>query len=156
MGLEQGADPRQIRGIAEHDSMRIADVDRGELDLFDVLARSDTHLAHVGLVEPVADAAHLDEPRADVHAGNPGAGAIHQPGGGDACSVARHLRERAVGIDDRDGHVVAVDRKHAHDPVEIGLHDVLVGLSDEVDVPVGVPARRCHRQSRPAGDRHRP
>src|SRR5438477_432350 len=83
------------------------------------------------------------------------AGAGHQPRARDPRAVAGHLCARAVRVDDHDLDLVGVDADDLDRAVVAGL-EVVLAISDDVDVPVCVPARRCHRRSRPADDRRRP
>ena len=139
MRLEQRADELDVGGIADHDRMRVADVDDGDLEPGDALARDDLRLAEVGLVE-IALAPDLHRARPDANARKVGAGSLHEPGAGDARPVSRHLRVRAVGIHDRDLDLVAVDAQDLDGAVELAV-ELVVALSDLVDVPVCVPAR---------------
>ena len=83
--------------------------------------------------------------------------AAHQPRRRDARAVARHLRVRAVGIEDPDRHLVAVDGEHLDDAVRpLGVGRRRRPVMDEVDVPVRVPARRFQRRSPPEDGRQRP
>src|ERR1700745_3696909 len=74
----------------------------------DPLRREHLHLAELRLVQPAADAAHVDDARADVHSREVVTGALHEPRAGDARSVPRHLRVRSIRIHDRYVHGVAL------------------------------------------------
>ena len=156
MRLEQRADELDVVRFADDDRVWITDVDDGDLETGDPLTGDDRRGAELGLVEPVARAAHVDDTRPHPHTGGVVTRALHQPGAGDARPVAGHLRVRSIRIHDPDVHGVPIDRQHIDRSVEAVLMHVRLTLEDEVHVPVCVPARRCHRRSRPAGDPRRP
>ncbi len=155
MRLEQRPDPREVVGIADDDRVRVADRHADDVEIRDALRLGDFDVTELRLVQ-LADTPHLDDARPDAHVRDVMTGALHEPRAGDARPVARHLGVRSVRIHDRNGHVVAIDRQDVDRSVEAVLVHVRLTLEDEVHVPVCVPARRCHRRSRPAGDPRRP
>ena len=126
------------------------------------LERADLHLPHLRLVEPVADRAHGDGARPDDDAdvaSRPTAPSATRPRcacrcptsprSSRRCSRSRSRARRRPSRDDLHD-AVRSPRLLAH---ELGRQRFV--LRDEVDVPVCVPARRCHRRSRPPGGRRR-
>ncbi len=146
MCLEQRPEARHLGGVTERDGMRVADVDRRELDAVHDLPGADDDVAHVGLIGPVTERAHGDGTQADAHADVLRSRACHQPRACDARAVARHLGCRAVRVPDHDLDLARIRVQHLQYPV--GAARLLAHalgrevrlLRDEVDVPVCVPA----------------
>ena len=139
-----------LRERLEHELKRVK---RGEC--LAVLC-PDLDRPELGLVQAVLRPPHVHRSRADVDTGPRRAGATHQPRGRDTRPVAGHLGVRAVRVQDPDRDVVAVHGEHLDDAVRADrVGDGRRPLTDEIDVPVCVPARRSQRRSPPAAGRPR-
>ena len=152
----RGPSSSDLARVAHHDGVRVADRDRDQLDAVDDLRRPDLHPAQLRLVETVLGAPHHDASWVRRARAPPPSRAAHQPGGGDPRPVAGHLGVRAVGVDDGDRDVVALDRQHLDRAVRAGQVEAgRRALMNEIDVPVCVPARRFQRRSPPGAGRPR-
>ncbi len=160
MRLQQPPDPEQLARVALDDRVRVADVDRDEADPFDLLGLSDVDQAEVLLDQPAAEHPGGHLAWADLHRHDLGAGLLGEPACGDPRAVAGQLGLRAVGVPDHELEPVLPARSDLEDPV--GVADFCAHglgrerlLSDEVDVPLRLPARRSHRRAPPLDGQRR-
>ena len=160
MRLEQGPHARELGRVALDHGVRVADVHRREGDALDLLWLADDHRAEVLFDERAVEHARGHLARADAHGHRARAGPVGEPPRGDAGAVPGHLGARAVRIPDRDLDPVVAGGAHLEDAVGVAdraAYRVRVQhvLSDEVDVPLRLPARRSHPRAPPAVGRRR-
>ena len=97
----------------------------------------------------------------DLHCDPSRACPLRQPARSDPGAVARHLRARPVRVPDRDLDPVVATPEYLEDPVGVThvRRDVATrerrAFSDEVDVPLRLPARRSHLRAPPVDGSHR-
>ena len=157
--LEQRPDERKVVRVADDDRVRVPHRDGGHPETGDALGLVHLDRAHVLLDEVSAQHACDDLSRPDPYAHLVGARPLCEPARRDARAVPGELGGRAVGVPDHDLRRRAVDGHDLQDPVRIAdlaaneLRRQPSRLREQVDVPVGVPARRSHRRPRPAGGR---
>ena len=101
MSLQQRPDPRQVVRVADHDRVRVADVDHDHVQLGDPLRLGDGHGPQLLLYVAVLDSRDgLASP--DANADFAGSRSIGEPARGDARAVAGQLGRRAVRVPDDD------------------------------------------------------